>query len=73
VTGGNDGDQVILVDGNRPLGPVLPLASGQASYRTQLAVGTHAISAIYFGNGTTEAGSMSPTVIVSRSPRPVPK
>jgi ELWxxDGT repeat protein len=73
VTGGNDGDQVALMDGNVPLGPTLTLASGQASYRTQLPAGTHVISAIYFGNGTTEAGSMSPTVIVNRSPRPVPK
>jgi hypothetical protein len=63
---------VVLLDGNRQLGPALPLSGGTASYTTQLGVGEHTIRAIYLGNGTV-AGSGSPTVTVQRSPWPGPR
>ncbi len=72
VTGGTDGDSVVLLDGNRQLGTTLTLASGQASYATQLPVGQHNVQAVYIGNGSA-GGSSSPGVIIERSPRPKPR
>jgi hypothetical protein len=72
VTGGTNGDSVVLLNGNRQLGPTLTLAGGQASYATQLPVGQYNIQAVYIGNGSA-GGSSSPIVIIDRSPRPKPR
>ena len=72
VTGSTDGDSVVLLDGNRQLGATLTLASGQASYATQLPAGQHNVQAVYIGNGGT-GGSSSLVVIIDRSPRPRPR
>jgi len=69
VTGSNDGDSVVLMQGNVQMGPVLLLSAGQASLNTQLGAGVHSIHAIYLGNATS-AGSISSDVTVNRSPRP---
>jgi hypothetical protein len=73
VTGSAPGDQVVLLDGNRQIGPVLLLNnSGQANYSSQLPVGSYSIQAFYLGSGTA-AGSSSTPVVVNRSPRPLPR
>jgi len=72
VTGGSDGDAVVLLDGNRQLGPALTLTGGQASYTSQLPVGQHNLQAVYVGNGSV-GGSASAVVSVERSPRPRPR
>ena len=72
VTGSSDGDSVVLMEGNRQIGPVLNLNSGQTIFNTQLSVGQHSVRAIYLGNNTA-AGSVSSIVTVTRSPRPKPR
>src|SRR5579859_7748274 len=72
VTGSNDGDSVVLLEGNQQLGPVLTLTGGQASWNSQLRAGVHNVQAVYIGNGTS-AGSISTSVVVNRSPRPMPR
>jgi hypothetical protein len=72
VTGGTDGDSIVLLDGNRQLGPTLTLSSGQASYSSQLPAGQHNVQAVYVGNGSA-SGSTSAVVNVDRSPRPRPR
>ena len=66
-----DGNLVVLLEGNKQVGPTLTLNSGQAPYTTNLAIGLHQIRATYIGNGTV-GGSQSPTVTVQVSPRPNP-
>jgi hypothetical protein len=72
VTGSTDLDSVLLMEGNRQVGPMLSLTGGQATYNSQLTVGEHSIRAVYLGNNTA-AGSMSSIVMVIRSPRPKPR
>ena len=72
VTGGTDGDSVVLMEGSRQIGPVLNLNSGQTIFNTQLSAGQHSVRAIYLGNNTA-AGSVSSIVAVTRSPRPKPR
>ena len=72
VTGGANGDMVVLMDGTRQLGPNLFLAAGTARYTTQLSVGQHNVQAIYIGSGAAH-GSSSLVVTVERSPRPRPR
>ena len=64
---------VVLLDGNRQLGPVLTLAAnGTATYSTPLSIGTHNVRAVYLGSGLFN-GSTSSTQTVSTSPRPQPR
>jgi len=72
VPGSNDGEFVVLLEGNQQLGPVLALTGTQASWNSQLRVGVHNVQAVYIGNGTL-AGSTSTVVVVNRSPRPLPR
>ena len=69
---------VILLEGNRQLGPLLTLNSGPSglpsycSYRTPLPVGTHQVRAVYLGDGNFN-GSVSSVQVVNTSPRPKPR
>jgi YVTN family beta-propeller protein len=72
VTGSSNGDAVVLLEGNRQVGPILMLNAGTANYATQFPVGQHSIEAVYVGNGGT-GGSTSAAVLVNRSPRPLPR
>src|SRR5207248_4456859 len=65
VPAASDGDSVVLLEGNKQVGPTLTLNSLNsdhvAAYTTNLAIGRHQIQATYIGNGTV-GGSQSPTV-----------
>jgi len=64
---------VVLLDGNRQLGPMLPLNQfGIATFSTPLHVGLHQVRAVYLGNGNVN-GSASLVQTVSTSPRPKPR
>jgi hypothetical protein len=72
VSGGTDGDLVVLMEGNRQVGPALTLALGQATFSTQFGIGRHTVVAVYLGNSTA-AGSESAAQSFIRSPRPKPR
>lgn len=69
--GGTPSGNVILLDGNTQLGPMLTLNGGAASYSTPLRPGAHQVLAIYIGNGTFNGSSSGLTV--NTSPRPKPR
>jgi hypothetical protein len=75
VTGGTDGDSVVLMEGNRQIGPALTLGSlspGQTSFSTQFGIGKHIVTAIYLGNNTAAGSASSPQTFI-RSPKPKPR
>ncbi len=68
---------VILLDGNRQLGPLLGLIGGAGfpsycSYSTPLPVGMHQVRAIYLGDANFN-GSVSSVQVANTSPRPKPR
>jgi hypothetical protein len=64
---------VVLLDGNRQIGPQLTLdSSGSAIYRTPLTIGSHSFRAVYLGNSNV-SGSDSGSRLVNTSPRPKPR
>jgi hypothetical protein len=66
--------QVVLLDGNVQLGPVLALSGGRAQYSTQLRVGQHDIRALYLGDlGASMNGSVSTELTLPISARPKPR
>jgi hypothetical protein len=67
------GGSVVLLDGNRQLGPVLIFSAfGVATYSTPLPIGTHNIQAVFLGGGNVN-GSVSSVVTINTSPRPKPR
>src|SRR6266850_2553866 len=67
---GTPGGTVIFMDGATRLGSAVLDGTGRVSFSTnQLTVGEHRIAAVYVGNGAF-AGSVSPSLIIQRSPRP---
>jgi uncharacterized repeat protein (TIGR01451 family) len=75
VTGGTDGDEVVLMEGNRQIGPALTLGSlspGQTSFSAQFGIGKHTVAAIYLGNNTAAGSASSPQTFI-RSPKPKPR
>jgi hypothetical protein len=72
VAGGADGDSVLLLEGNKQIGPALTLSSGHASFAAQFAVGQHSVLAIYLGSNTAAGSTSSPQTFL-RSPMPNPK
>jgi hypothetical protein len=72
VTGGTDGDLVLLLEGNQQIGPTLTLSSGQANWASQFGVGQYSVVAVYLG-GNTAAGSTSTPQTFVRSPKPHPR
>jgi hypothetical protein len=63
---------VVLLDGDRELGPPLTLNSGSAAMQTPLEVGEHSIRAVYQGTSNF-SGSASSVQKVNASPWPKPK
>jgi hypothetical protein len=70
------GNVVLVGDGNRQFGPLLPLSENgtatTAAYSTPLRAGTYNIRAIYLGDSTHQ-GSNTSLQTVSASPRPKPR
>jgi beta-glucanase (GH16 family) len=63
---------VVLLDGDRELGPPLTLNSGSAALQSPLEVGEHEIRAVYQGTSNF-SGSASSVQKVNASPWPKPK
>jgi YVTN family beta-propeller protein len=68
---------VVLLEGNRQLGPLLTLTIGSpssCSYQTPLPVGRHQVQAVYLGDASFGVnGSASAVQVVNTSPRPKPR
>src|SRR5262249_5536792 len=75
-SGGIPTGDVVLLDENQQLGPVMSLSLGSASYLTPLSIGRHSIRGVYVGgtsdSGIALTGGTSTPVIVQSSPRPAP-
>jgi hypothetical protein len=71
-SGGGAVGTVILLDGNRQIGPPLTLNSGLAVYTTPLTIGIHSFSALFLGNAL-DNGSFTTPQVFNTSPRPKPR
>jgi len=72
-SGGTPAGNVLLMDGDSQLGPMLTLdGNGAANYSTPLRPGVHQIQAIYIGDGVNFNGSFAGQM-VNASPRPKPR
>jgi hypothetical protein len=78
VPAGTPTGNVVLLDGDRQVGPLLTLTSDPSGvfsacvYDTSLPPGTHQVRAVYLGD-TNFNGSISNVGIVNASPRPKPR